>query len=111
LAYYFKKDNYSFALNDFLNCTENSNNQAEAFHYAAICYRELGKPDSALTFHNKCLEITPAFFNGVFERVKTLIKLNRSDLALNDINELLKSAPDNSALLKLKAEILAGKNN
>ncbi|RJP61784.1 MAG: tetratricopeptide repeat protein [Ignavibacteriales bacterium] len=107
LAYYFKKDSYNTALPDFLYCAENSNNQAEAYHYAAICYRELGKPDSAIIFHNKCLEITPDFFNGVFERIKTLITINRKDLALSDINELLKSEPNNSVLINMKAEILS----
>jgi tetratricopeptide (TPR) repeat protein len=107
LAYYFKKDSYNLALPDFLNCAENSNNQSEAYHYTAICYRELGKPDSAIVYHNKCLEITPQFFNGIFERIKTLIKLNRTDLALNDINELLKNEPENSALINMKTEILS----
>ncbi len=106
LAYYFKRDSYNMALADFLNCAENLNNQSEAYHYAAICYRELGKPDSAIVYHNKCLEITPQFFSGIFERIKTLIRFNRTDLALNDINELLKSNPDNSELLDLKSDIL-----
>jgi len=97
----FNKKEYAGAIAYFKKATEDDPNNAEAFYYLGICYRETGATNAVYAFQT-AIKINPDYAEAHCQLGITYVGLNMQAEAIKSLRESVRIDPDNDeAILNL----------
>jgi tetratricopeptide (TPR) repeat protein len=77
LLYAFKKNDTALAMSDGLLIGKNAHAEKEALLIKGIYYKEINEKQKAITFFDKCLEISYTYISGYLQKGITLFEMGK----------------------------------
>jgi tetratricopeptide (TPR) repeat protein len=97
------KEDYAGAAEAFGEVIKLLPNDAEIYHFRAICYQYLQQPEKALADQDKAISLVPDSDKEVFtyynKRAVTYIELGENEKAKADIEKAVELEPDYATLI------------